>query len=88
MTSASIIALLIGICILYICFAVFSKPLKIAANLCLNGIVGICGIFVAEFLLSPFNIAGGINIFTLLTGALLGLPGILALYGISWFFSL
>lgn len=88
MTSANIISLLIGICIFYICFGIFSKPLKIAAIFLFNGLVGIFGIFIVDFLLSPYNIAVGINFFTVLFGAVLGLPGIVSLYGITWFFTL
>ena len=85
MNSSQVIGWMIVICLLFMVFIVFSKPLKYLARCCLNGAIGISGIFVLDFLLSPLGIAVGINGYTALITGFLGLPGFISLYAIAWF---
>lgn len=80
MQSEQIIGWMIAGCVLFVVFMIFSKPLKILANLCLNGILGISALFIGNFILAPTGFVVGINLFTAIFTAILGIPGVLCLY--------
>jgi hypothetical protein len=46
--------------------------------------VGIAAIFVMDFLLSPFGLAVGLNMFTVAFVGILGIPGFVTLYVVTW----
>lgn len=85
MTSSQLIGIMIGLCILYCFMVIFSKPFKMVGKLILRGIISMVGIFVLDFILSPWSIAVGINPFTACIGSILGIPGIASLYALMWF---
>lgn len=85
MTGSAVTELMLAGCLLYICIGLFFKPFKKLAGICLKGFLGICSIFITNFFLSPWNIAVGINAVTAFISIALGLPGIMAMYGIMWF---
>ena len=80
MNSEQIIGWMIAGCILFIVFMIFSKPAKLLAKLCLNGILGVSALFIGNFILAPTGFAVGINLFTAVFTAVLGIPGVLCLY--------
>lgn len=49
-----------------------------------RGLGGISLILVANFVLQPYNIYLGINLFTTAVGGLLGAPGVAMLYCLSY----
>lgn len=84
MDSSQVIGWMIIICLLFMSFIILAKPLKIIGRCILNSAIGVSAIFVLNFLLSPLEIAVGINLYTALTTGILGLPGFIGLYAITY----
>ena len=57
-----------------------------AAKFVLRMATGAAAIFTADVLLSPFEVSVGINLFTTLFCAVLGIPGLAVLYALAWIF--
>ncbi len=51
-----------------------------------RGVFGILSIFILNILLTPFNLFVGINFFTGMLSAFLGLPAIILMYGLALLF--
>ena len=80
MSSLDFTMLMIATCIALIALMLLSSPLNTLARIALSGAVGTIGILAANVFLSPLGIFVGINILTVLTVGLLGLPGFITLY--------
>lgn len=54
-------------------------------NVCMRGILGVIAVYFINSALAGMGIAlgVGINLFTVLTSAILGFPGVVALYAIG-----
>ncbi|NLM13041.1 MAG: sigmaK-factor processing regulatory BofA [Epulopiscium sp.] len=76
--------ILVGLIILII--MVFPKPFKILLRTIIQGIGGILGLLIFNFLLSPLGWYVGINWATILIIAVLGIPGMIFLYFLNIFF--
>lgn len=83
MDSSQVIGWMIIACLLFVVFIIFSKPLKKLAKVCINSVIGVSALFITNFLLSPFGISVGINIYTALITGILGIPGFIGLYIVS-----
>ena len=51
-----------------------------------RGVLGVASIFVLNILLSPFNIAVGINALTGLLATFLGFPAVVLMFGLALLF--
>ena len=60
--------------------------LKIGAKFIARGVFGVASIFVLNILLSPFNIAVGINALTGLLATFLGFPAVVLMFGLALLF--
>lgn len=80
MNSQQIIGWMITGCVLFVILMVFSRPLKLAGRLCLNGILGISSLLIGNYILSSTGLVVGINIYTAAFTAIMGIPGVLCLY--------
>lgn len=80
MGSEQVIGWMIIGCLLFVVFMIFSKPIKFLARLCLNGILGVSVLFIGNYILAPTGFVVGINLFTAVFTAILGIPGVLCLY--------
>lgn len=80
MQSEQVIGWMIIGCLLFVAFMIFSKPIKALAKFCLNGILGVSALFIGNFILAPTGFVIGINLFTAIFTAVLGIPGVLCLY--------
>lgn len=84
MDYSNIITWMIIICLVFVGLIIFAKPVKYILRFLTQAV---CGIFLAmglNFLLTPFSIAIGINYLTFAVVGLLGLPGFITLYFVSW----
>jgi hypothetical protein len=63
---------------------VFGKLFKSVVCFLFKSAVGIAAIFVMDFLLSPFGLAVGLNMFTVAFVGILGIPGFVTLYVVTW----
>lgn len=84
MDYTPIITWMIIICLIFIGLIVFAKPVKYILRFLIQAL---CCMFLAvifNFILSPFNIAIGLNYLTFFITGLLGLPGFAMLYIVSW----
>ena len=81
MTGASLI---IFMCVVILCVISLRKKAEFLLNFLLRGVTGIISIFIINQVLSMqnFSMLVGINPWTALTSAILGLPGVALLYGI------
>jgi len=61
------------------------KLFQLIVNFSIRAIVGMCMIFLVNVCMEDlgFTLNVGQNIFTLLTSGILGIPGVLTLYGIQ-----
>ena len=69
--------------------SVLSFILKIGAKFIgfvARGVFGVASIFVLNILLSPFNIAVGINALTGLLATFLGFPAVVLMFGLALLF--
>ena len=69
------ITILIGIILLAAAIRLFLKPLKLLLRLICNSVAGIAVLLAFHFLEAWTGVAVGINLFSVLLTALLGLPG-------------
>ena len=69
------ITILIGIILLAAAIRFFLKPLKLLLRLICNSVAGIAVLLACHFLEAWTGVAVGINLFSVLLTALLGLPG-------------
>jgi pro-sigmaK processing inhibitor BofA len=82
--TATAIVLGIALCALLLLALIFRKMLKDALRLTLRAV---CGMILIALINSLLPIAPvGINVVTVAVCALLGLPGLAALYIIAWVF--
>ncbi|HHW67752.1 MAG: SigmaK-factor processing regulatory protein BofA [Epulopiscium sp.] len=86
MTSDDLLIFLIIAGLVILTFMVFTKPLKILLRTLIQGIGGVLGLLVFNFLLSPFGWYVGINWATIFVIAVLGIPGMILLYLLNIFF--
>lgn len=84
MESSQIIGWMIIACLLFIVFLIFAKPLKIFAKLCINSVIGVSALFIANFLLAPIGLNVGINVFTAIFTGILGIPGVICLFAVNY----
>lgn len=83
-TGASMI---IVMCVVILCVISLRRKAEFLLNFMLRGVVGMISIFFINEMLAAqnFSIMVGINPWTALTSAILGLPGVALLYGIHIF---
>lgn len=86
MYTNGILLFMIGICFLMMVRLVFSRTFTFALKFVLRAVTGLAAVFAVDFLLSPWNIAVGINCFTAAVSALFGLPGVAMLFGWIYIF--
>ena len=85
MESSESIMLMIVICVGFMLFVVFSKPIKYVLKVLLRGGVGIIGIYILNFVTASMGVSLGLNFLTFFVTGVLGIPGLLLLYGLSIF---
>ena len=69
----------------FVMLVFFLKPIKHLTKFLISGVLGGIGMYAVNILLAPIGLGVGINLLTLFIVAVLGLPGFILLYGISWF---
>lgn len=79
-------AVIVLMCIIVLCVVALKKKAEFLLNFMLRGITGVISIFVINEVLAAHNFSTmvGINFWTALTSAMLGLPGVALLYGIHF----
>jgi inhibitor of the pro-sigma K processing machinery len=76
-TYIVIIAAVIGV--FYALFKIFKIPVKTVTMAVFNFLIGICMLFVANYLFSLFGFTIGINPVTAAVAGFLGIPGLITL---------
>ncbi len=75
--------IIIGLSVLsFIILKIGSKFIGFVAR----GVLGVASIFILNILLSPFNIAVGINALTGLLATFLGFPAVVLMFGLALLF--
>lgn len=79
-------AVIIMMCVVVLCVVALKKKAEFLLNFMLRGITGVISIVFINEMLSAQNYSTmvGINLWTALTSAILGLPGVALLYGIHF----
>ena len=80
MSSLNTIGIMIAILFTFIGFIIFSKPIKSLLKFFLRSGLGLGGIVLVNFILSPLEIFIGLNYLTAFIIGILGLPGFISLY--------
>ena len=80
MDSDSIIITLLVLCGILTVAIVFSEPLKHLLKLLANSVFGAVAMFAINTVFGFTGLGVGINMVTIITAGVLGLPGIAALY--------
>jgi inhibitor of the pro-sigma K processing machinery len=62
---------------------VFSSQIKVILKLLFNAGVGAVILYLSSIVMVPLGISVGINIFTLVISAFLGIPGVITLFAIQ-----
>ena len=70
------LAIILGLFLLLLTYKLFARPLRLLFKLLINSVIGLILLLLLNFIGGFFNIAIGINLFTVLLSGLLGLPGI------------
>jgi len=85
-----IFAIIIAICIVFIGICILRRKPDLILNFVLRACVGTAGIYFLDFILGlgGYQVAVGVNAFTILSNGLLGLPGFILLYGLAFYYSL
>ena len=84
MDYSSIITWMIIICLIFVGLIMFSKPVKYILRFLIQAVCGMSLAVIANFMLSPFGVAIGLNYLTFFITGLLGLPGFVTLYIMTW----
>ncbi|NLL70456.1 MAG: hypothetical protein GX238_04915 [Epulopiscium sp.] len=71
---------MILICCFILVLIIFAKPVKLLLKVVRNGLLGMAGIWILNFLFSSFQLQVGINWITGLVIGILGIPGVVLLY--------
>ncbi|MCM1044765.1 MAG: pro-sigmaK processing inhibitor BofA family protein [Candidatus Gastranaerophilales bacterium] len=79
--------LIIGACIIVLLIGAVRKKVEWLLNFALRSILGTVAIYFVNGALESIGISlgVGINITTVLTSGILGIPGLVALYGIGFY---
>lgn len=85
MEGNGILIFLIIAGVIILTFMIFPKPLKLILRAILQGLGGLVGFFVLNFILSPIGWSVGINWTTMLIVGILGIPGFIFLYLLNIF---
>lgn len=85
-----IFAVIIAACTAFIVICLIMKKPELLVDFVLRACVGTAGIYLLDFVLGlgGYQIAVGVNAFTVLSNGLLGLPGFILLYGLAFYYSL
>ena len=84
MDYSNIITWMIVICLVFVGLIIFAKPVKYILKFFIQAVCGTVLAVGFNFLLTPLSIAVGINYLTFAVTGLLGIPGFVMLYFISW----
>lgn len=79
-----ILVFLFGIILLFIAIRLFLTPVKLLLRFIINGITGVVGLFLINFIGSGINFYIAINAVTAGVCAVLGLPGLVLLIAVQW----
>lgn len=83
MDSNSTVNLMLWICVAIAGIIIFFNPLKKLLKFILNGLFGIIIIYLYNTLFAFLGVNVGINIFTVLISAFLGIPGVIVVFAIQ-----
>lgn len=85
-----ILAIIIVICIVFIGVCIIRRRPDLIVDFVLRACVGTAGIYLLDFVLgfAGYQINVGVNVFTILSNGLLGLPGFILLYGLAFYYTL
>jgi pro-sigmaK processing inhibitor BofA len=86
MNVERIMIFMMVLCGVMLLAVIFTKPFKAVLRLILRCVAGIAVIFAADFFLSPWGIAVGINGFSAAICTFFGLPGAAMLFGWQYIF--
>ncbi|MCD7725232.1 MAG: pro-sigmaK processing inhibitor BofA family protein [Clostridiales bacterium] len=80
-------AAIMGVCVIVLLIGAMGRKVEWLVNFILRAVMGVVGIYFANYFCSIQNISAavGINPLTVLTSGFLGFPGIIVLYGINFF---
>lgn len=84
MDSNNIVNSILWFCIIITGIMLFINPIKKIVKFILNGVFGIFIIYLFNILLPFIELNIGINIFTFIISALLGIPGVIAIFVIQF----
>jgi inhibitor of the pro-sigma K processing machinery len=82
----SVFAYIFGLLLLFIVGRLLLAPIKIVLRLIYNGILGGLLLIIVNFVGGFFNINIGINPITAIVTGILGIPGVVLLLVLQWFF--
>ena len=87
MGSATGIVMIAAVCGVILVMVAVKVKAEWLLNACVRGVLGTIAIFFMNSFLEKqgLNLCVGINAVTLLTSAILGFPGVAALYGIGFY---
>ena len=76
---------ILAVCLIVLAIGAMGRKVEWLVNFVLRAVMGTVGIYAINYMLAAkqLHVAVGINPFTVLTSGILGLPGLLALYGIG-----
>lgn len=83
-----VLIIIIIICVVFITVSIIRHKPDQIANFLLRACVGTAGIYLLDFLLGlgGYHISVGVNVVTILSNGLLGLPGFVLLYGLAFYY--
>lgn len=85
-----ILLVIIVLCIAFIAICMVKRRPDLIVNVMLRAILGTAGIYLLDMIFKSrgYGIIVGVNVVTILTNGLLGLPGFILLYGLAFYYSL
>lgn len=85
-----ILLVIIVLCIAFIAICIVKRRPDLIVNVMLRAILGTAGIYLLDMIFKSrgYGIIVGVNVVTILTNGLLGLPGFILLYGLAFYYSL
>lgn len=82
----SILPFLIAMVVLFVILKLVSMPFKVVIRFLLNSVLGGLVILVINYIGTSYGVGIGLNVFTSIFVGITGLPGVLVLFLLNYFF--
>lgn len=77
---------IVGVCVLVLAIVLFKNKIEMIVNVLMRASIGTLLLYAGNVFLTSqgYTVLVGVNLYTIATAGILGVPGILLMYGIAY----